>query len=47
MFIFGSGRQTAGLGPTVGSLALFIGPRNTYAVVAWAKTQATATAMQN
>jgi len=28
-----------GLGPNVGRLALFIGPRNTfYVVVAWAKT---------
>jgi len=45
MFIYSSGRKTAGLGPNVGSLALFVGPRNTYVVVAWAK--ATVTVMQN
>jgi len=38
MFIWGSSRQTAGLGPIVGSLARFVGTRNTYAVVALAKT---------
>jgi len=38
MFIYSSGRQTAVLGPIVGSLTLFVGPRNTYFVVAWAKT---------
>jgi len=38
MFIEVSGRQNAGLGPIVGSLALFIGQRNTYDVVAWAIT---------
>jgi len=43
MFI-GSGRQIVGLGPIVGCLALFIGPRNTsYVVVAWAETYATVT----
>jgi len=34
MFIEGSGRQTVGLGPIVGCLALFVGPHNIVYVVA-------------
>jgi len=43
-FLLGSGRKNVVFGPTVGHLALFAGPCNTFhAVVAWAKTQATVT----